>query len=645
MSRAPKQHPYIARKGITASAKYCRINKGRLALPMRDVETDDIISLQFIDADGGKKNSFQSRTKRGCFILGALSDDAPLVIVEGFATGATIHETTDWPVVLSFTCSNLLRIATAMRKRFPDRDLIIAADNDTKTVGNPGVRDGTKAARSVGARFAFPPGHADFNDISLSRGADAIRPILDAALVPPKQPILSRGAPLKSAKVLLARHFNEDGHATMHFHRGEYYGFTGSHFAAFEHGKIRSRVYDFLDDALYRKGQKNLPFEPNAARVSQVLDALQAASFLDERYAAPCFLDGRLQRDPASVIACQNGLLEINTRTLQPHTPAFFNNNAVPFDYDEDAPKPVLWLRFLRELWGDDKIAIRCLQEIFGLLLTPATRLQKIFLVVGPRRSGKGTIGRVLTGLVGRDNVVGPTLAGLASQFGLGSLLDKRVAIVSDARLGSRTDQGVVAERLLSISGEDSITVDRKHRSHLTVQLPTRFVILTNELPRIADASGALASRYVVLMLEKNFLNKEDPYLTDKLLKELPGILNWALRGLERVRKRGHFRIPKSSADAIAALEDLGSPISAFVRERCEVRVAQRVSVARLFAEWVRWCESQGRKYPGTVQWFGKDLRAAVPEVKTRRDDRRFFEGIGIAPDFLRPEDADDDED
>ena len=104
-------------------------------------------------------------------------------------------------------------------------------------------------------------------------------------------------------------------------------------------------------------------------------------------------------------------------------------------------------------------------------------------------------MGRVLTALLGKSNVCAPTLASLSQCFGLWPLIGKQLAIISDARLGGRADQQAIAERLLSISGEDGITIDRKYLVQWTGRLTTRFVIMTNELPRITDASGALASR------------------------------------------------------------------------------------------------------------------------------------------------------
>src|SRR5262249_22423601 len=151
--------------------------------------------------------------------------------------------------------------------------------------------------------------------------------------------------------------------------------------------------------------------------------------------------------------------------------------------------------------WPGDPEAVALLQQWFGYCLAPDTSQQKILLVVGPKRSGKGTLARVLRRLVGEANAAGPTLAGLATNFGLQALLGRTVAVVSDARLSGRTDAAVVTERLLSISGEDAVTIDRKYLSHVTTRLAVRFVILTNELPRLADSSGALVGRLLVLRL------------------------------------------------------------------------------------------------------------------------------------------------
>ncbi len=194
---------------------------------------------------------------------------------------------------------------------------------------------------------------------------------------------------------------------------------------------------------------------------------------------------------PASeILPARNALVHLPSFVKRvcctaPPSPRFFNAFALDYDFNPAAKAPVEWLAFLKLIWGNDSESIDCLQEWFGYLLTADTRQQKILMMVGPKRSGRGTIARVLKAVAGASNVVNPTLSMLARPFGLSALIDKPVAIFPDARLSSRPDNAAIVECLLSISGEDDQTIDRKHLAAWTGRLPTRFVLISNELPRL----------------------------------------------------------------------------------------------------------------------------------------------------------------
>ena len=275
------------------------------------------------------------------------------------------------------------------------------------------------------------------------------------------------------------------------------------------------------------------------------------------------------------------------------------------------------------------------MQEWFGYCLTNDTRQQKILMIVGPKRSGKGTIARVQREVIGPANCCGPTLAGMGTNFGLWPLLGTSLAIISDARLSGRTDSQIVVERLLSISGEDALTIDRKNLEPVTCKLPTRMMILSNELPRLGDSSGALAGRMILLRLRESFYGREDHGLTDRLLKELPGILNWAITGWIRLRQRGRFVQPESAAELLGELHDISSPIGEFIRECCILGSVYHVARSDLFGRYKEWCEAKGRSHPEDETGFGRNLRAAIPSLgdsQHRIDGHpvRFYEGIGL---------------
>lgn len=224
-----------------------------------------------------------------------------------------------------------------------------------------------------------------------------------------------------------------------------------------------------------------------------------------------------------------------------------------------------------------------------------------------------------------------PTLSALSSEFGCWPLIDKKLAVIADARLGAR-DTATITERLLSISGGDPQTVNRKNQAHWTGRLAVRFLITTNELPELRDASRTIASRFILLDLTQSFYGREDIDLKTKLTPELPGILNWALDGLDRLRKRGRFRQPGSSAEALELLEDLSSPVGAFLRSQCEVGERLTVNTKELYKAYRAWADENG--YTKVAQnTFGKELRDCVRLRTSGAGADRKYVGIGLRND------------
>jgi len=380
------------------------------------------------------------------------------------------------------------------------------------------------------------------------------------------------------------------------------------------------------------------------AVVGNVLQALKDLTLLPtwECPKQPTWLEaGSEFGDPIDYLSAKNAIVHLPSLvdgqpcTFDP-TPRFFSPTNLGYNFDPAANPPEAWLNFLSDLWPDDPQAIACLQEWMGYLLTPDTSQSKILMLIGPKRSGKGTIGRVIQGLVGSPNVAAPTLASMERNFGLSALIGKLIAIIGDARLSGRSDSQAIVERLLSISGQDTQTIDRKNQSLWTGNLSTRFVLISNELPRLPDASGALPSRMILLQMTKSFYGSEDTTLTEKLLSERSAILLWAIAGWARLRSRGHFVQPPSGQEYMDEFLSLSSPILSFIEEECVVGPDYRVPIADLYAAWKKFCEQRGRDHPGDEGGFGKNLKAACTSIKVTRprkgDGRiRAYEGITLA--------------
>lgn len=441
----------------------------------------------------------------------------------------------------------------------------------------------------------------DFCDSQKSTSADAEPELADFA------------DPVAAARAIVARLYHFHGLQTLHYWQGEFYWWTGSHYVVLPMADVRQMLYHVGPPV------SKAPVKKRA--VDDVLDALKALANLSHRQvpAPPAWtVHEPGDADPRAVIPCRNGLVRIDDHALLPPTPRLFVPNSLPFDYSDTATAPVTWFQFLASLWRDDRESIACLQEWLGLLLTAETGFQKGLMIVGPKRSGKGTIGRVIVRLVGERNVAASTLASLGNVFGLEPVIGKTVLMMSDARIG-KADTATITENLLRIIGEDTISVDRKFREAYTARMLARVVVLTNEVPVFRDAATALPSRFIVLRTTASFYGREDHGLDAKLAAELPGILLWALEGLRRLRARGRFVQPRSAEQHVRLMEDMASPITAFLRDECIVEPGARVPVGELYKQWRAWCNKHGRDAHGTEQTFGRDIAAALPAARVIR--------------------------
>lgn len=145
------RHDYLTRKGIQHHG--AKIESDKLLIPMRDT-AGTFHSLQIIAPDGAKMFLSGGRVK-GCY-FGIGQPKGALIVCEGFATGASIHECTGHAVAVAFTAGNLQAVALALRSKYPALKIIIAADDDHQTPGNPGMTKATAAVQATGATLAVP---------------------------------------------------------------------------------------------------------------------------------------------------------------------------------------------------------------------------------------------------------------------------------------------------------------------------------------------------------------------------------------------------------------------------------------------------------------------------------------------------------
>lgn len=165
----PGKHPYLTKKRIQPhGVKLIQVDRARAIAPSLSLVLSGLLlvipmraegvlhSVQFIDERGIKRPLTGGRVA-GCYhAIGKIEGAVALCVAEGYATGATIHEATGYPVAVAFSAGNLIAVAMAMRANFPGLPLILCADDDYATPGNPGLTKATEAARAVGGMVAVP---------------------------------------------------------------------------------------------------------------------------------------------------------------------------------------------------------------------------------------------------------------------------------------------------------------------------------------------------------------------------------------------------------------------------------------------------------------------------------------------------------
>ena len=429
--------------------------------------------------------------------------------------------------------------------------------------------------------------------------------------------IVLDSGPMNHARVFLDSHYtSEEGYSLVHY-ADEFYIYCGTHYEVTEESTVRAKVYAFLDKCKKPAKQGSLaPFNPAPASVSAALDAIKSLVHLPNHpnTKPPIWLNGYADVKPAAskLISLMNGIFHLEDSILLPHSQGFFTQNSLPFSYSPASECPT-WMKFLQSVWPEDQESIDTLQEMFGYILSGDTRQQKFFNLIGPRRSGKGTINKVLVSLLGQHNTVAPELGELCDTFGLQPWLGKLLASFTDARAPERNRSAVVSQ-LLRIVGGDTITVNRKNKDSWNGYLPTRIVIYSNEALQLTENSNALTGRMIVLKMTKSFFDHEDTDLSHKLEQELSGIFNWAMEGLKRrLARGGHFLQPVSGKEYLDLMEELGNPIKSFSEEALLFDPKSWARKEDVFACWKHWALKKSMT-PGTEQAFKRRFLAATQE-------------------------------
>jgi phage/plasmid primase-like uncharacterized protein len=187
-------HSYLVSKGIKGDG--LRLHRGRLVIPMYN-DLGELSSLQFIAADGTDTKRFlKGGKKNGCSFTIGSAPGSVICVAEGYATARSVHEASGHTTVCTFGSDNLLAVAKQLRSKHGSTQILVCADDDCHTPGNPGLTKAREAAQAVGGALAVPDfgaerpkGATDFNDLHRHAGLEAVRACIKRA-----EPVQSNSA-------------------------------------------------------------------------------------------------------------------------------------------------------------------------------------------------------------------------------------------------------------------------------------------------------------------------------------------------------------------------------------------------------------------------------------------------------------------
>jgi len=369
-----------------------------------------------------------------------------------------------------------------------------------------------------------------------------------------------------------------DANSAVVFGAGEWRRYAMGLWPVVAREHIASDIMSVLETA------KAEGIRPNSARLASVQDLTRVKKFVS---------DDRWDSDH-DILVCANGTLHIPTMDLREHSQGDYATTGLSFDYDPSAECST-FLYAIREAVPD---AEGFLQEFAGYCLTTDTSFELALWFQGLPGSGKSTI------LGGFQAMLGDRVGVL----GLGDIERSRFALtnIPGKTLVVATEQPALylsCTHILNalISGEP-LTVDRKFLDPVTVTPRCKIAWAMNDLPSVMDANNGLFRRVKVLSFPPMAEEKRDPKVKELIAQEGAGILNWALVGLARLRKRGGFVIPDCIKDATRDFRRENDKFKMFIDDMCIVGDDKRVRSGLLYAAYKTWCFDNGFRWESSVK-------------------------------------------
>ena len=429
---------------------------------------------------------------------------------------------------------------------------------------------------------------------------------------------------------------DKQGRRTLRFHRGEWWRWESGRYRVVSSGELKAELTRFIKLEIDTKKLVNRfgnAYTVSGSLVNNVVQAIAGELLVADSVDVPIMLGGK---GAGQFLAFENGLVGLEgvlggQAELKPHTPEWFSPVVFPYAFDAGASSP-RWVEFLDHVLENDSDRLNLVQEWCGYCLIPDTSLHKFMVLEGDGANGKSVFLEVLGALLGEENISHVPLGVFGDRFQLTPTVGKLANIAPEADEDERPNLGVLKQ----FTAGDRMYLDRKGISGIQVKPTARLVLATNNRPPLGDRSQGLWRRLLLVPFRVSIPeNQQDRELARKLRCELPGIVNWALEGLVRLRQRGHFTESQVGLEALKEYRLESNPARIFLSDYCSQGTGVRVRVDEVYDYYKSFCRSEGfTALNGKA--FGKEVRRQFPRVQRTRpviDGRRtyVYDGLGCS--------------
>lgn len=344
------------------------------------------------------------------------------------------------------------------------------------------------------------------------------------------------------------------------------------------------------------------------------------------------YIQADTHTDPRDIdngwINLENGLLNPETMEFIDHTPDIFTIRRIPIVYDPDADCPVFKEKLAEKV---DIATMTVLQEMFGYCFMPGQRFEVAFMLYGPRQTMKSTILHVLENMMGKENVRAFSLQYLTEKdFAAAYLYGCPVNICADLSAKSLKNTGV----FMTWTGGDLQTAAKKGEHPITWSPSTKLIFSCNQIPGTPNKNLAYYRRWIAL----NFPNQTgrddiDSTMKEKLLKELPGVLNWALEGLRRIKKNGKLSYWLDEYGVKDLYERNADTISSFIYSSIDTEDdSGRIKKRDIYRAYVIYCSGLGLTPENHIK-FGRVFKEVTGCGTSKINDIPSYTGVKILGD------------